>query len=141
MGTYIVEVTNSFNARQGLRSPVRSNAGLASLPLENGFQVIMKVGVRFDDDQLTDNGWYIDTDALEQRLVGCANILSGDVWTELFDFRPTFEQVSRWLFKKLQSDVAQLSYVELENVTLGVTTIYEDDSKDRWVIVATRQLL
>ena len=46
------------------------------------------------------------------------------VWTELFDFRPTFELVARHLYDQLATRIPQLAFVELRDETFEVTTRY-----------------
>ena len=121
---YQLELARSFTAKQGLKSPVLAAQGKAPTAPAEGFAVVMRVGVLFDESELKPTGWFVDTDALDQYLDYCAAHLISDTWTSLFDFRPTFELVARWIFQKLAPDVPGLTYVELENVTLGVSTRY-----------------
>lgn len=84
----------------------------------------MQVGFAFADEQLGDRGWFIDTDELDSVIDAFVVELTADCWTERFSFRPTFELVSRWAYEQLVVSVPQLSYVELTNVSLGVSTRY-----------------
>jgi len=119
---YVVEVEREFHARQGLPSPVRAARGLP--PLAGGVTVILRAGVAFEDEQLTARGWFFDTDAATVTLQECCERLAGRVWTELFDFRPTFELVARAVFRELAEAIPQLAYVELRDDTFGTTTRY-----------------
>ena len=121
---FIVEITKSFQASQGLNSPVRASKGLSSLVPKEGFAVVIRAGIEFSNDQLNERGWFVDTDAVEDAVAECAAFLGSDKWTSLFDFRPTFELVSKWSFDKLNADIVQLRYIELENKTIGVRTRY-----------------
>ena len=119
---YVVELERSFRANQGLASPVRRAKGLAAAVPDGGFSVVLRLGITFKESQLTSSGWFVDTDAVEDLLTAQCDLLASKKWTELFDFRPTFELVARQVFRELQADMPQLAYVELENTTLGVTT-------------------
>jgi len=121
---YLVEIERLFTAVQGLPSPVRVQRGISPLVRGQGFDVALRVGVSFDDDQLSERGWFFDTDAAEEIIDSCCAHLSSDTWTGLFDFRPTFELVARHVFSRLVGGLAQLSYVELDNRTVGVKTRY-----------------
>ncbi|GAA2845187.1 hypothetical protein Acy02nite_46480 [Actinoplanes cyaneus] len=116
---YTVEVERRFQARQGLRAAVRS-----VLPPGATVAVLLRVGITFDDDQLTDRGWFFDTDVVADLLAECCAELSRETWTSLFPFRPTFELVARELHGRLASQIAQLAYVELRDESLGSTTRY-----------------
>lgn len=118
---YQVEISRSFKAKQGLKSPVRASDGLA--PLGSDFDAILKVGIIFQAEQLTERGWFVDTDAVEKQVAAISEYLASDTWTKLFDFRPTFELVSKWVADKLH-EIPQLEYVELENRTIPVKTRY-----------------
>jgi len=120
--TYVVEVERRFRAVQGLPSPIRTQRGLSLLTPGEGVAVVLTAGVAFDDDQLTDRGWFLDTDAVARILDETAGELSARPWTELFDFRPTFELVTRHLYGHLSARIPQLSFVELRDDTFGVTT-------------------
>ena len=122
--SYSVEVSVPFVARQGLRSPVRAANAQAPAAPEQGFSVVLRAGVSFQEEQLNDRGWFVDTDAVETALQQCAKHLAGDSWTHLFDFRPTFELIARWAFRELEPAIPGLEYVTLENATLGVLTKY-----------------
>lgn len=84
----------------------------------------MRVGFAFVDEQLGDRGWFIDTDELDSVIDAFVGELTADSWTEKFSFRPTFELVSRWAYEQLAVSIPQLSYVELMNLSLGVSTRY-----------------
>jgi hypothetical protein len=118
---YLVEMERSFRAVQGLPSPVRARRGA---PAAGAFDVVLRVGVAFGEEQLTGQGWFFDTDAADEVLDELSARLAGRPWTELFDFRPTFELVARHVHGELSGRLAPLSYVELGNRTLGVTTRY-----------------
>lgn len=121
---FSVEMYQRFTARQGLGSPVRAAQGLPGLVPAEGFAVVLRVGISFQDSQLTDKGWFVDTDAIEERLEDCCTYLGSDVWTVIFKFRPTFELVAQWAFNMLKNDIPGLQYVSLENETVGVITKY-----------------
>jgi hypothetical protein len=118
---YAVELERSFRAVQGLPSPVRAGRGD---PPVDGFEVVLRAGVTFGEEQLTGRGWFFDTDAADEVLDELCARLAARPWTELFAFRPTFELVARHVFGELSARLAQLSYVELANRTMGVTTRY-----------------
>jgi hypothetical protein len=120
---YHLEISQVFQANQGLKSPVRAAEGLQ--PLTTSFTVMINVGINFSDDQLTSRGWFVDTDAVERQLAHCADYLASDAWTQLFEFRPTFELVAKWTYDRLSKDIPQLQYVELDNKTIAVKTRYE----------------
>ena len=122
--TYLIEMERAFTAVQGLPSPVRAQRGIAPLPSGHRTDVVLRIGVSFADDQLTDRGWFFDTDAVEELIDACCADLASRTWTERFDFRPTFELVARYAFDRLSAGIAQLAYVELQNRTNGVTTRY-----------------
>lgn len=122
--SYSLEITKKFKARQGLKSPVLAAKGLAPSAPADGFDVILRVGIVFEEGQLTERGWFVDTDAAETMMQEVRDHLASDTWTNLFDFRPTFELVARWAYGELKLKIGQLSYVELDNVTLGVNTRY-----------------
>jgi 6-pyruvoyl tetrahydropterin synthase len=121
---YVIEVTNSFRARQGLPSPIIKAKGLPPTIGKEGFEVNLHIGIRFADTQLKQTGWFVDTDSVEGVVRECCDFLSSDVWTELFEFRPTFELVARWVFHNLKERIEGLNYVEFENKTIGVRTRY-----------------
>lgn len=121
---YIVEVEKSFRATQGLASPIRNSQGLRGLQPSAGYEVTLKVGVMFDEAQLTDRGWFVDTDAIDELLSSVVSRLQNKKWTTQFEFRPTFELVSKWAYAQLEPDVKQLHYVVLVNQTLGITVRY-----------------
>src|SRR3712207_9175671 len=74
--TYVVEVERRFRAVQGLPSPIRTQRGLSLLTPGEGVAVVLTAGVAFDDDQLTDRGWFLDTDAVARILDETAGELS-----------------------------------------------------------------
>ncbi|MFG1991463.1 hypothetical protein ACGFJ7_15980 [Actinoplanes sp. NPDC048988] len=122
--SFVVEVEHRFRAVQGLVSPVRARHGLPLLPAGGGVEVVVTAGVAFDDEQLTERGWFFDTDAAAITLRGHCAELEARPWTELFAFRPTFELVARHLHAALARKLPQLSFVEIRDVTFGVTTRY-----------------
>jgi 6-pyruvoyl-tetrahydropterin synthase len=121
---YVVEVEQAFTALQGLRSPLLRARGMSPSAPKEGFAVVLKVGITFDESQLTARGWFVDTDAVQEQLAEICAHLESDKWTTLFDFRPTLEAVARWAFKQLAPQLEQLAYLELRNDTIGTTTRY-----------------
>jgi 6-pyruvoyltetrahydropterin/6-carboxytetrahydropterin synthase len=121
---FAVELERNFRAVQGLRSPVRARRGLSLISAGAGVEMVLRIGVTFDDDQLTDQGWYQDSDEVAEQVRACCDMLAERPWTELFDFRPTFELVARHLFGRLSAGISQLAYVELRDHTFSVTTRY-----------------
>jgi 6-pyruvoyltetrahydropterin/6-carboxytetrahydropterin synthase len=121
---FVVEVEHAFSAVQGLASPVRARRGLALIPPGEGIPMILRIGVAFDDDQLTDRGRFFDTDAAQEAVEACCDNLAQHAWIESFVFRPTFELVAKHVFHRLSDSITQLSYVELRDQTFGVTTRY-----------------
>jgi hypothetical protein len=119
-----VTVEHAFRARQGLPSPVRAEQ---RLPPIADIEVVVRAGVIFRDEQLTDRGWFYDTDAATAELHRLCAGLNGPVWTEVFDFRPTFELVARELYRRLGPRLPQLAFIEIEDRTLGVRTRYRPD--------------
>lgn len=124
---YVLEIEKAFNASQGLKSPIRDSKGLPALQPSTGYQLVLKTGIIFDEMQLTERGWFVDTDAVDVELEAIVSRLSSKKWTELFEFRPTFELVARWIFIQLQPRVAQLDHITLVNQTLGITVRYTKD--------------
>ncbi|MBL7254442.1 6-carboxytetrahydropterin synthase [Paractinoplanes lichenicola] len=122
--SYVVEVEHRFRAVQGLPSPVRARQGRSLLGPGEGVELIVRAGVAFEDEQLTERGWFFDTDTAAAELERCCAELAARPWTEIFDFRPTFELVARHLHGRLAARLPQLAYVELRDVTFGVTTRY-----------------
>ncbi len=116
-----VTVEHAFRARQGLPGPVRAEQGL---PPAGAVDVVVRAGVGFHDEQLTARGWFFDTDAAAAELRQCCAGLDGPLWTEVFDFRPTFELVARELFHRLAPRLPQLTFVEIEDRTFGTRTYY-----------------
>ncbi len=129
--SYSVEISKTFQVKQGLASPVLRAKGGSAFGPTDGFEVVLRAGVAFNEDQLTDRGWFFDTDAGEEAITGICKQLASDTWTRLFDFRPTFELVARWVFEELRTEIRQLAYIELENSTLGVKTRYQGSAKVR----------
>jgi 6-pyruvoyltetrahydropterin/6-carboxytetrahydropterin synthase len=121
---FVVEVERRFKAVQGLPSPVRAERGLPLMPAGEGIPVVLKIGVAFDENQLTERDWFFDTDATAEVIEECCDGLGQGAWTELFEFRPTFELVARHLYRQLASRIPQLAFVELRDETFGVTTRY-----------------
>lgn len=124
---FTIEISREFAARQGLPSPVRRARGVAVRSPEEPFEVELRVGFSFEDVQLGDRGWFIDTDELDTVIDAIVVELTAGSWTESFPFRATFELVSRWVFERLTSSVPQLSYVQLTNLSLSVSTRYSAD--------------
>ncbi|WP_307873151.1 6-carboxytetrahydropterin synthase [Paractinoplanes ovalisporus] len=129
--SYLVEVEHRFRAVQGLPSPVRAERGLSRLASGEGVEVIVRVAVAFEDEQLTPRGWFFDTDAAAAELAECCAELEGRPWTEVFEFRPTFELVARHLHARLAARLPQLAYVEIRDVDFGVTTRYVPPPRHR----------
>lgn len=125
---YHIEISQHFKAVQGLKSPVRTAKGLPNLVPEEGFSVAIRVGVEFRDSQLTERRWFVDTDTIEDVVAESVSHLTSDKWTTLFEFRPTFEAVSRWVYENLKPKIPQLSYVELDNEGISVKTRYTPES-------------
>ena len=123
---FTVTVARSASIKQGLSSPVRAAAGLRplELPTGPGRPLELRIGIRFDDADLTDRGWFLDTDAVAQHLDREASRLESAPWTAIFTFRPTMELVSRHLFQRLRVHIEHLAYVELSDVELGSITRY-----------------
>jgi len=123
--TYLIELKREFKAKQGLESPIRRSKNLPSLQPSDGCSLVLKVGIEFNESQLGPRGWFVDTDSLEGFLDEICQRLSKNKWTEIFDFRPTFELVTKWVFEQLESNITQLQYIEIENQTLGSKTRYD----------------
>ena len=121
---FVVDVCVVFRARQGLPSPVRAAAGQQRLVSGEDVEVALRAGVGFEDDDLTERGWFFDTDALTARLAAWADLLGDGPWTNRFPFRPTFELVARHLYSELVAVVPGLAFVELEDRTYGSRTRY-----------------
>ncbi|MFC9436612.1 hypothetical protein [Nocardia sp. NPDC057030] len=124
---FTIEIAREFTARQGLPSPVRRARGAAVWSPGAPFEVELRVGFGCEDEQVGDRGWFIDTDGLDPVIDAIVVELSADSWTASFSFRPTFELVSRWVFERLVTSVPQLSYVQLTNLSLSVSTRYSAD--------------
>jgi hypothetical protein len=116
---FVVEVFRPLRVVQGLSSPIASR-----LAAGEGVRAVLRVGVAFDDDQLTSRGWFFDTDAVGALLDDWCELLADGPWTARFDFRPTFELVARQVFGSLAASVPQLAWVELEDVPFGTRTRY-----------------
>jgi 6-pyruvoyl-tetrahydropterin synthase len=119
---YLVEIERTFRAVQGLASPIRARRGLAGI---KQIEVTVKASVVFAEEQLTERGWFFDTDAAAEELKVCCTGLDARPWTEIFPFRPTFELVARHLYGRLEPRLPQLTAVEIRDRTFGVTTRYE----------------
>ena len=76
---------------------MRDAKNLPPLMPAEGFRVTMRAGFSFEDDQLGERGWFVDTDALDESVDRCAERLAGGAWPEIF---------------------------ELDNETIGVATRY-----------------
>ena len=121
---FVVEIERRTTIVQGLPSPVRADRGLPRIPPHQGVTLVLKIGVAFDERQLTERGWFFDTDAAAGLVQECCDGLSEHSWTQLFPFRPTFELVARHLFHQLAGRIPQLAFMELRDETFGVTTRY-----------------
>jgi 6-pyruvoyl-tetrahydropterin synthase len=122
--TYLIDLQKEFKAKQGLASPIRREKNLQSLQPSDGYSLILKAGIKFDESQLGPRGWFVDTDSLDEAIENICAKLSSDKWTSLFDFRPTFELVAKWAFEQLQPQIKQLEYIEINNQTLKTKTRY-----------------
>src|SRR3954468_14975634 len=65
---FVVDVCVVFRANQGLPSPVRVAAGQPRLVPGEAVEVALRAGVGFEDGDLTERGWFFDTDAVSARL-------------------------------------------------------------------------
>lgn len=123
---YVVHVESSFRARQGLTSTVRSAAGLHSLDEADGRPFVLRVGLVFTDEAVdNDDGRAMDSDIVSLMVQKTARDLSTTPWTTLFDFRPTLERVTRHLYSALAAELPELSHVEIDDLTAGLTVRYE----------------
>ena len=122
--SFVVEVRHRIRVVQGLPSPVRERRGLPPMAPGAGVDLAVTAGVAFADDQLTERGWFFDTDAAAEQLERHCAHLEARAWTDLFDFRPTFELVARHLFRHLAPSIPQLAFVELHDETFGTRTRY-----------------
>lgn len=122
---YTQEFHKPFKAVQGLKSPIRNTKGLPSLLPKQGFDIILTIGITFTPSQLNDHGWFIDNDKVLEELDKMTTYLASKQWTKLFDFRPTFELVSRWIYHELEKNMPQMIYVSIDNLTLGVKTRFQ----------------
>jgi 6-pyruvoyltetrahydropterin/6-carboxytetrahydropterin synthase len=120
----VVEVEHRITVVQGLPSPVRARRGLAPIPPGGGVSLLVTAGVAFAEEQLTERGWFLDTDAITEVLESVCAGLETAPWTELFPFRPTFELVARDLWRQLAGRLPQLCFVGLRDETYGVSTRY-----------------
>lgn len=132
---FLVTISRPATIHQGLRSPVRAASGLGPSEMRSGSgrPIQVRIGVGFDDSDLTDRGWCYDTDSLTELVDQECWRLESDSWTQLFSVRPTMEVVSRDLFRRLRPTIARLAYVELDDLDLGVVTQYapSPDSTDQ----------
>ncbi len=128
---FVVEVERAFRAVQGLRSPVRARRGLSLISPAKGVDVCLRVGIAFSDDQLSDEGRFLDTDLVTEQIQVCCDDLAERAWTELFDFPPTFELVARHVFDRLSTAIAGLAYVELKDKEFNVRTRYIPPAEPR----------
>jgi 6-pyruvoyl tetrahydropterin synthase-like protein len=122
--SFVVEVDRRFQVRPGLASPVRARSGHPLLEAGAAVELTVTVGVAFEDDQLDHLGRYFDTDAAADQVDRACADLAAHTWTELFDFRPTFELVARHLFERLAPGIPQLTFVQLHDETFGSRTRY-----------------
>ena len=120
----LLEIEKSFRAIQGLKSPIRDAQGLPGLQPQNGYELTLKAAIAFEENQLTEQGWFVDSDAVDRELEQITAYLSSKSWTELFEYRPTFERIASWAFNELNQKVPQLSYITICNQTLGVNLTY-----------------
>jgi 6-pyruvoyltetrahydropterin/6-carboxytetrahydropterin synthase len=123
--SFLVEVDYAFRAVQGLPSPVRRRSGF---PATTGVELIVTAGVTFEDQQLTERGWFFDTDQAAEILEKHCAHLRGQPWTEVFEFRPTFELVARDLYGRLAKELAQLAFVRIRDETFRIVTRYAPSS-------------
>ena len=107
----------SFVVEVSKKTTVQAKAGKKQ-------NITVKVGVCFADKQLSKKGMFVDSDVLQTAVNKQAEHLASDSWDKLFDFAPTFENVSRWVCEQLKDEVKQLEYVEIDNTTSGVVTQY-----------------
>jgi hypothetical protein len=122
--SFVVEVDHRIRVRQGLSSPVRARSGRPLLEPGDAIDLTVTIGVAFEDDQLDHRGRHFDTDAAAEQLDRACAGLTARPWTELFDFRPTFELVARDLFGRLAAEMPQLTFVQLHDETFGSRTRY-----------------
>ena len=122
--SFVVEVDRRVRVRQGLSSPVRARNGQSLLEPGAAIDLTVTIGVAFEDAQLDNLGRYFDTDAAADRLGRACAELEARPWTELFDFRPTFELVGRHLFERLAAEIPQLAFVQLHDESFGSRTRY-----------------
>ena len=122
--SFVVEVERRFRVRQGLPSPVRARNGQPRIESGAGVDLTVTVGVAFEEAQLTERGWFFDTDAAAEQVDQVCAGLAARAWTDLFDFRPTFELVARHLFHELAPHLPQLAFVELHDESFGSRTRY-----------------
>jgi hypothetical protein len=122
--SFVVEVERHFRVQQGLPSPVRARSGRPRIEPGAGVELTVTVGVAFADHQLTDRGWFFDTDAAADQVDRVCAGLATQAWTDLFDFRPTFELVARHLFQQLAPRMPQLAFVDLYDRSFGSRTRY-----------------
>jgi 6-pyruvoyltetrahydropterin/6-carboxytetrahydropterin synthase len=118
--SFVVEVDRRLRIRQGLPT-----SGKVKLAPGAAVDLTVTVGVAFEDAQLDRLGRYFDTDAAADLVDRVCGDLGSRTWTELFDFRPTFELVARHLFERLAPEIPQLAFVELRDETFGSRTRYK----------------
>lgn len=126
--SFVVEVDRRFRVRQGLASPVRARNGQPLLEPGAAVALTVTIGVAFEDAQLDRRGRFFDTDAAAELVDRACAGLTTRPWTELFDFRPTFELVARHLFERLTPELPQLAFVQLHDESFGSRTRYAGNS-------------
>lgn len=84
---FSIEIRRTFAVRQGLPAPVRDAKDFPPLMPAEGFRVTMRVAFSFEDDQLGERGWFVDTDALDESVDRCAARSASGVWPEVLDNR------------------------------------------------------
>ena len=97
----MLAIEKEFKARQRLHSELRHARGLKSLEPKEGFDCILKVTVWFDEEQMTEKGWYVDIDAIDVLVEKYAAELASKDWSDLFKFRPTFVREIQFSVRKL----------------------------------------
>lgn len=123
---YVVEVESAFRARRGLPSPVRRRAGLPTLDDGDGRPFVLRVGLTFANETVENSsGRAVDSDVAFLSVDRATRSISTRPWTVLFDFRRSLERVARHLFDNLTKSLVELSYVEIQDITAGVTVRYQ----------------
>lgn len=84
---FSIEIRRTFAVRQGLPAPVRDAKDFPPLMPAEGFRVTMRAAFSFEDDQLGERGWFVDTDALDESVDRCAARSASGVWPEVLDNR------------------------------------------------------